>query len=63
MATLNSHTSAAGLKRFDQTPELIEASFQVQFDSVDRLDACSQELRRLGEGVRVSYLEQNSLNL
>ena len=63
LATLNSHTTAAGLKRFDQTPDLIEASFQVQFDSVGRLDACSQELRKLGDGVRVSYLEQSSLNL
>jgi Domain of unknown function (DUF4956) len=62
-ATLTSHATAAGLKRFDQTPELIEASFQVQFDSLDRLDACSQALRKLGDGVRLSYLEQNNLSL
>lgn len=60
LAALKSHATAAGLKRFDETPELIEASFQVQFDSVARLDACSQELRKLGDGVRISYLEQNS---
>lgn len=63
LAALNSHATAAGLKRFDQTPELIEASFLVQFDSVSRLDACSQELRKLGDGVRISYLEQNNLSL
>jgi len=63
LATLNSHTTAAGLKRFDHTPELIEASFQVQFDSVARLDACSQELRKLGDGVRISYLEQSNFGL
>ncbi len=63
LAALNSHTTAAGLKRFDQTPELIEASFQVQFDSVARLEACSQELRKLGDGVRISYLEQSNLSL
>jgi hypothetical protein len=63
LAALNAHTTAAGLKRFDQTPELIEASFQVQFDGVARLDACSQELRKLGDGVRISYLEQNNLSL
>jgi hypothetical protein len=63
LTTLNSHAKATGLKRFDQTPELIEASFQVQFDSVARLDACSQELRKLGDGVRISYLEQNNLSL
>jgi len=63
LAALNTHATAAGLKRFDQTPELIEASFQVQFETVARLDACSQELRKLGEGVRISYLEQNHLSL
>ncbi len=63
LATLNSHAPAAGLKRFDQTPELIEASFQVQFESVARLATCSQELRKLGDGVRISYLEQNHLSL
>lgn len=62
-ATLNSHAAAAGLKRFDQTPELMEASFQVQFESLDRLDACSQALRKLCDGVRLSYLEQNNLSL
>jgi hypothetical protein len=63
LAALNTHATASGLKRFDQTPELIEASFQVQFDTVARLDACSQELRKLGDGVRISYLEQNNLSL
>jgi len=63
LAVLNTHASAVGLKRFDQTPELVEASFQVQFMSVDGLEACSQELRRLGDGVRFSYLEQNNLGL
>lgn len=63
LAALNTHAAASGLKRFDQTPELIEASFQVQFDTVARLDACSQELRKLGDGVRISYLEQNNLSL
>ena len=63
LATLNSHATAAGLKRFDHTPDLIEASFQVQFESVTQLATCSQELRKLGEGVRLSYLDQNSLTL
>ena len=63
LAALKSHATAAGLKRFDQTPELLEASFQVQFENIARLDACSQELRKLGDGVRISYLEQNGLSI
>lgn len=63
LAALKAHATAAGLKRFDQTPEVLEASFQVQFENVARLDACSRELRKLGESVRVSYLEQNNLGI
>lgn len=63
LAAVNAHTTGAGLKRFDQTPELVETSFQVQFESVARLEACSQELRKLGDGVRISYLEQTNLSL
>jgi len=59
--TLKAHCSAAALKRFDETPELIEASFQVQFESVSNLDTCSQRLRALGDGVKISYLEQNGI--
>ncbi len=60
---LRTHASAAGLRRIDETPELTEASFQVQFEDTDRLAACTRELRQLGDGVRVSYLEQNPAGL
>jgi hypothetical protein len=63
LEAIKANATDVGLKRFDQTPELIEASFQVQFDSVARLDACSRQLRGLGEGVRISYLEQNGLGV
>jgi len=61
LETLNAHSSAAALKRFDQTPDVLEASFQVQFDSVTKLDACSSRLRALGGGVRISYLEESGI--
>lgn len=61
LETLQAHARATSLKRFDETPELVEASFQIQFDSLDRLDACSQRLRALGDSVRVSYLDQGGI--
>ncbi len=61
LAALKQHASAAGLKRFDQTPEVTEASFQVQFADLASLDSCSRDLRKLGDGIRISYLEQNHL--
>ncbi len=63
LAALQPHATASGLKRFDHTPDLLEASFQVQFENLARLDACSQALRKLGEGIRISYLEPNNLSL
>jgi uncharacterized membrane protein YhiD involved in acid resistance len=63
LEAIKAHSTDVGLKRFDQTPDLVEASFQVQFESVAKLDACSRQLRSLGDGVRVSYLEQTGLNV
>jgi uncharacterized membrane protein YhiD involved in acid resistance len=63
LETLKAHATAAALKRFDQTPEAIEASFDAQFADAVKLDACTQQLRSLGDGVRVSYLEQNGLGV
>lgn len=60
-AAIQSAASATALRRFDETPELVEASFQVQFRSAADLDACAQKLRALGEGVRISYLDQNGV--
>ncbi len=61
LETLNAHSRAASLKRFDETPELVEASFQIQFENIARLDACSQRLRALGDSVRISYLDQSGI--
>lgn len=58
---LESHARMTALKRFDETPEMVEASFEIQFDDISRLDACSQKLRVLGDSVRVSYLDQSGI--
>ena len=51
----------AALKRFDETPDLVEAAFQVQFGKPTDLDACTTRLKSLGKGVRVSFLDQNGV--
>jgi len=54
---LRQHSSGALLTRFDATPDAVEASFRVQFDSVAKLHSCNDQLRLLAQSVRVSYLE------
>ncbi|MEI6784183.1 MAG: DUF4956 domain-containing protein [Verrucomicrobiota bacterium] len=58
---LRQHASGALLTRFDETPEALEASFRVQFDSLDKLHSCNEQLRSLAQSVRVSYLEARGI--
>jgi hypothetical protein len=52
---------AAGLQRYDATPEGVEAAFRVLFPDTARLEQCQQRLRQLGEGIRVSYIAEREL--
>jgi hypothetical protein len=52
---------SASLKRFDETPELLEASFLVDFQQVSRLEQFNQGLRALSQGVKISCLEDRGL--
>jgi uncharacterized membrane protein YhiD involved in acid resistance len=61
LEVLKEHASASLLSRFDETPESMEASFRVQFDSLARLEACNQRLRSLNQSLRLSYLEERGL--
>ena len=58
---LQSHAAQAALRRYVEGPGLVEAAFDASFASADRLDACTRQLVTLGEGVRVSYLEDRGI--
>ncbi|MBI4324841.1 MAG: DUF4956 domain-containing protein [Chloroflexi bacterium] len=49
---------AAGLQRYDTTPEGVEAAFRVAFPDTARVEQCQQRLRGLGDGIRVSYVAE-----
>ena len=53
--------ASASLKRFDETPELLEAAFHVDFHEVGKLEKFTQRLRELSAGVRVSCLDDRGL--
>ena len=53
--------AAANLKRFERTPELLEAAFQVSFKEVGHLEKFTEQLRQLSPDVRVSCLDDRGL--
>ncbi len=59
--TLKEHCSAVKVKRFDDTGDLLEASFLVEYESFERLQASKQALQALGDSVTVSFLDNRGL--
>jgi uncharacterized membrane protein YhiD involved in acid resistance len=55
--------AAAILKRFDQTPELLEAAFVVDFKDVGRLEQFNQRLREVSPQVKISCLDDRGLGV
>ena len=58
---LTASGAAASLKRFDETPDQIEASFLVDFKNVGALEQFTQQLRALNQDVKVSCLDDRGL--
>jgi hypothetical protein len=54
--------ASASLKRLDQTPELTEAAFIVDFKEVNKLELFTQKLRALSPTVRVSCIDDRGLH-
>ena len=63
LEVLQQNGVAASLRRFDETPQVAEASFHVRFDSVARLEACTNRFRNLSDGVKVSVIEDRGIGL
>ncbi len=60
-AVLGEHALGSALTRFDQTPDMLEASFRVEFESLAKLHACNTQLQGLAASVKVSYLEERGV--
>ena len=59
--TLKKYCSAVDLKRFDETKEILEAAFLVEFDDLDRLNRSKTELQKINEHVKISFLDNRGL--
>ena len=58
---LRKNCNVVNLKRFDETSEMIEASFLVEFDDIEQLNNSKKELQRLDDELRITFLDTKSI--
>ena len=59
--TLRQHCSAVDLKRFDETSEVLEASFLIEFSNVEQLNKMKTALLEMSDSVKISFLDNKGL--
>ena len=62
LEVLKKYCSAVDLRRFDETEELIEASFSIEIDNFDKLNEAKTELRKLSESIQITFLDNKGLS-
>jgi Domain of unknown function (DUF4956) len=62
MEILTSLGAIAELKRFDESPELLEVAFVVDFSQLAAIEKFAQHVRELDASVRISGLDDRGLN-
>lgn len=58
---LNKNCSAVNLKRLDESKEILEASFLVEFDNVDQLNKSKSELQGLSDSIKITFLDNKGI--
>lgn len=61
VAGLRQHASSVKLRRFDESDDQLEASFQVSFDDVARVESCLQHFRSTHAQTRVRLLDDRGI--
>ncbi len=60
---LRRHCDEVDMKRFDEGPNRLEASFLVSFPGYGALEAGKSELRRLHDSVKIAFLDNRGIGL
>lgn len=58
---LKEHCSEVNMKRFDETKEIIEASFLITCDDFEKLNRVKSDLRELNNDIRITFLDNKGL--
>jgi hypothetical protein len=61
MDALRVHTSKLKLLRVDETPQVLETSFLVEFKRVSNLNRTRAALKALSEGVEITFLDNKGI--
>ena len=59
---LKQHCSDVSLKRFDETEDILEASFMVGYDDYEQLHQSKESLRKLNDSIKITFLDNNGIN-
>lgn len=59
---LEKHCSEVELKRFDETKEILEASFLAKFDNFAKLEQAKHELQKLSGSVKISFFDNKTIS-
>lgn len=60
--TLKKHCTAVSLKRFDETEDILEASFFVGYDDYEALTQSKVSLRNLNDSIKITFLDNNGIS-
>lgn len=55
--TVSAHAARSSLKRYDESDTSVEAAFQANFDTIEKVEACAVKLRAMSKHIRVSLYE------
>jgi len=58
---LKKHCQAVDLKRFDETKEVLEACFLIEFRNTEDLTKAKSALRQLDDSVKISFLDNKGI--
>ena len=57
VTVLNNYCSAVNMKRFDETNEMLEASFLVDFSDYEQIEKVRSDLSKLSKSVKITFLD------
>lgn len=60
---LKLHSAGVSMKRFDETKEMLEATFLLEFEDFSPLEASKRDLLRLGDDIRITFLDNKGIGV
>lgn len=61
LKVLRKHCTAVDLRRFDETEELLEASFSIEVENFAKLNEAKAELRKLSKSIQITFLDNKGV--